>query len=92
MLEGIAAVVNVVAAHRIVGGTGHLPEDVCFESHIDAQATAHILIRERARSPMMQLVHAMALQSEAFREMLPFLVVMRCYGLGNVTSDAVSRG
>jgi len=92
VLEAIAAVVNVVAAHKIVGGTDHLPEDVCFEAHVDAQATAHVLIRGKARSPMMQLVHAMALQSEAFREMLPFLVVMHCYGLGNVASDAVSRG
>lgn len=90
--EAIAAVVNVICAHKVIGGTEHLPEGVCFEAHVDAQATAHVLIKGRARSPMMQLVHTLALQIPEFREMLPFLVVSHCFGLGNVASDAASRG
>ena len=92
VLEAVAAVVNIVCAHQVMGGTGHLPEGVCFEAHVDAQATAHVLIKGKARAPMMQLVHAMALQIPEFVEMLPFLIVSHCLGLGNVASDAASRG
>ena len=92
VLEAIAAVVNIVCAHQVIGGTDHLPKGVCFEAHVDAQATAHVLIKGSAKAPMMQLVHAMALQIPEFVEMLPFLVVSHCFGLGNVASDAASRG
>ena len=91
-LEAIAAVVNVICAHRIIGGTDHLPQDLCFEAHVDAQATTQVLIKGRARSPMMQIVHSSALMHPAFVEMLPFLLVLHCFGLGNVASDAASRG
>ena len=40
ILEAITAVVNIVFTHEVIGGTGHLPEDLCFEAHVDAQATA----------------------------------------------------
>ena len=92
VLEAVAAVVNVLCAHRIVGGTDHLPADVCFEVHVDAQATAQVLIKGRARAPMMQHVHKLALQYREFVEMLPFLLVLHIFGLGNVASDAASRG
>jgi hypothetical protein len=92
VLEAIAAVVNVVAAHEVLGGTDHLPIDICVEVHVDAQATAHVLIRGKARSKMMQLVHQMALQFPQFVDMLPFMLVEHCFGLGNVASDAASRG
>ena len=91
-LEAIAAVVNVICAHRIMGGTDCLPEGTCFEAHVDAQATAHVLMKGRARAPMMQLIHMLALQFDGFKEMLPFLAVLHCFGLGNVASDAASRG
>ena len=45
--EAIAAVVNVIRVHRVIGGTEHLHEGVCFEARVDAQATAHVLIKER---------------------------------------------
>ena len=92
ILEGIAAVVNVVCAHNIMGGTDHLPADTCFEAHVDAQATVQVLIKGRAKSPMMQFLHARALEIPAFCEMLPFLLVCHILGLGNVASDACSRG
>jgi hypothetical protein len=75
-----------------MGGTGHLPAGACFEAHVDAQATAHVLIRGKARSKMMQFVHTLALQCGGFKQMPPFLIVSHCFGLGNVASDAVSRG
>ena len=92
ILEAIAAVVNVIFAWEVIGGTDHLPEGFCFESHVDAQATAHVLIKGKARSPMMQFVHTLALEQQAFVEMLPFLLVYHCFGLANVASDAASRG
>ena len=61
ILEAIAAVVNVMVAHDVLGGASHLPEGICVEAHVDAQATAHVLIRGKASSKMMQLVHQMAL-------------------------------
>ena len=92
ILEAVAAVVNIVFAFNLMGGTGHLPAGACFEAHVDAQATAHVLIRGKARSKMMQFVHTLALQCEGFKQMLPFLIVSHCFGLGNVASDAASRG
>jgi len=84
--------VNVMVAHDVLGGASHLPEGICVEAHVDAQATAHVLIRGKATSKMMQLVHQMALQSPQFVDMLPVLLVKHCFGLGNVASGAVSRG
>ena len=92
LLEAIAAVVNVVCAHRLMGGTDHLPPDTCIEAHIDAQATAQVLIRGKARSPALVFLHQAALQIPEFREMLPFLLVLHVFGLGNIASDAASRG
>ena len=92
ILEAIAAVVNGVFTHKVIGGTDHLPEDLCFEAHVDAQATAQVLIKGRARFPMMQLVHSIALQIPEFIEILLFLLVKHIFGLGNVASDAASRG
>ena len=92
VLEAVAAVVNVVCAFKVMGGTDHLPEGVCFEARVDAQAIAHVLIRGKARAPMMQLIQAMVLQIPESVDMLPFLIVSHCLGLGNVASDAASRG
>ena len=91
-LEAIAAVVNVCAVHAVLGGTDHLPEDVCVECHVDAKSTADILIKGRARSPMLAFLHTLALQLPQFLAMLPFTIVMHCFGLGNLASDAASRG
>ena len=92
VLEAIAAVVNVTRAYRVLGGTGHLPTGVKVEAHVDAQATVHVLMKGRVRSPMMQFVHSLALQCQEFREMLPFLIAVHCFDLSNVASDAASRG
>ena len=92
LLEGIAAVVNLVCVHYLMGGTNHLPADTCIEVHVDAQATAQILIRGRARSPAMAFLHSLALEIPEFVEMLPFLRIMHVFGLGNIASDAASRG
>ena len=92
LLEGIAAVVNIVCVHRLMGGTYHLPADACIEAHVDAQATAQILIRGRARSPAMVSLHSLALEIPEFVAMLPFLRIMHVFGLGNIASDAASRG
>ena len=92
LLEGIAAVVNIVCVHRLMGGTDHLPSDTCIEAHVDAQATAQILIRGRARSPAMVFLHSLALEIPEFVAMLPFLRIMHVFGLGNIASDAASRG
>ena len=92
ILEAIAAVANIIWVHRILGGTSCIPVDTTFEAHVDAKATADVLIRGKARSPMMQFVHSLALTFEGFKQMLPFLVAMHCFGLGNVASDAASRG
>ena len=43
ILEAVAAVVNIVFAFKLMGGTYHLPAGACFEAHVDAQATAHVL-------------------------------------------------
>ena len=60
MLEAIAAVTNVVVVARLLaGGTdfeGFLP-GALITMHVDAEATARILIKGRARSPLMQIVH-----------------------------------
>ena len=72
-LEGIAAVVNIVCVHRLIGGTDHLPADACIE------ATAQILIRGRARSPAMVFLHSLALQIPEFVAMLPFLRIMHVF-------------
>ena len=50
LLEGIVAIVNVVCGYRIIGGTNHLPANVCIEVHIDGQATTQMLIKGRAKS------------------------------------------
>lgn len=92
VLKAAAAVINVIFAFRLLGGTNWLPVGACFEAHVDAQATAHVLIAGRARSPMMQFVHQWALGIPAFQDMLPFFIVKHCFGLGNVASDAASRG
>ena len=92
ILEAIAAVVNVVCAHRVMGGTEHLPPEPCIEAHIDAQATAQVLIKGRAKSKAMAFLHQAALDIPEFKEMLPFLLVLHVFGLGNIASDAASRG
>ena len=92
LLEGVAAVVNVICAHNMLGGTDQLPPDTCIEAHVDAQATTHILIKGRAKSPAMAHLHRLALQIPEFVDMLPFMVVMHVFGLGNIASDAASRG
>ena len=92
VLEAIAAVVNIIVAHRLLSSDQGLPASLCVEMHVDAQATAHVLIKGSARSPNMQIVHTWALQQPRFVAMLPGLVVKHIFGLGNVASDAVSRG
>ena len=92
VLEAVAAVANIMAAHDLLGGTESLPPAVCFEAQVDALSTAEVLIKGRARSPMMQLVHSQALLSPQFRAMLPFLRVRHILGLGNIAADAASRG
>ena len=91
-LEAVAAVVNVCCVHKVIGGTDHLPVDICVECHVDAKATADILIKGRAKSPGLAFLHSQALRIPEFVEMLPFLVAMHCFGLGNIASDAASRG
>lgn len=92
ILEAIAAIVNVVCVHKLMGGTDHLPPDTCVEVHVDAQATAQILIRGAARSPAMAHLHSLAMELPAFVEMLPFILILHVFGLGNIASDAASRG
>ena len=92
LLEAVAAVANLTCAHRVLGGTDHLPPDVCIETHIDAQATAHVLIKGRAKAPALAHLHQLALQSPEYVEMLPFLVVKPIFVLGNIASNAASRG
>ena len=92
ILEAIAAVVNMCAVHRVLGGVDHLPADSCIECHVDAKSTADILIKGRAKSEMLVHLHTMALQLEAFVSLLPFTIVLHCLGLGNLASDACSRG
>ena len=41
---------------------------------------------------MLVHLHTMALQLEAFVSLLPFTNVLHCLGLGNLASDACSRG
>ena len=92
VLENIAAVVNVMVLHRLLGGVEFLPEGMEVQLHVDAEATAHILSSGRTKASIMQAVHEWALQQQSFRDMLPFLRVMHIFGLANVASDAVSRG
>ena len=91
-LEAIAAVVNICAVHDVLGGVDHLPADSCIECHVDAKSTADILIKGRARSEMLAFLHSLALQLSEFVSLLPFMVVVHCFGLGNLASDACSRG
>ena len=92
ILEAIAAIVNIVCAYKVLGGTDHLPQDCCIEAHVDAQATAHILIKGKAKAPSMAYLHRLALKEPHFVRMLPFLVIKHVFGLGNIASDAASRG
>ena len=95
VLEAVAAVANVVVvAQLIAAGTnfeGFLP-GALVTMHVDAEATARILIKGRARSPLMQIVHQIALASPEFSAMLPRLNVSHLFGRSNVPSDAASRG
>ena len=91
-LEAIAAVVNVISAYSLLGGTDCLPADTCVEAHVDAQATAQVLIKGRAKSKALAHLHLLALQQKEFTGLLPFLMVKHVFGLGNIASDAASRG
>jgi len=95
VLEAVAAVANVVVvAQLIAGGTnfeGFLP-GALITMLVDAEATARILIKGRARSPLMQIVHQIALSWPEFSAMLPRLNVRHLFGRSNAPSDAASRG
>ena len=64
VLEVVAAVASVVTVARLLAaGTdfeGFLP-GALTTMHVDAEATARILIMGRAMSPLMQIVHQIAL-------------------------------
>lgn len=95
VLEAVAAIANVVVvAQLLANGTdfdGFLP-GALITMHVDADATARILIKGRAKSPSMQLVHQTALACPEFAEMLPRLNVSHLFGRSNGPSDAASRG
>ena len=57
VLEIIAAVVNVMVLHRLLGGVEFLPEGLEVQLHVDAEATAHILRSGRTKASIMQAVH-----------------------------------
>ena len=91
-LEALAAIINIIVADQLLGGHDSLPTDrvVCEET--DALATAYMLIKGRAHSPMMQFIHAQAMGVSAFTSMLPHLSVSHIIGLANLASHAASRG
>ena len=95
VLEAIAAVANVVVVAQLLAGgsdfEGFLP-GALITMHVDAEATARILIKGRARSPLMQIVHQIALSWPEFCAMLPRLNVSHLFGRSNVPADAASRG
>jgi hypothetical protein len=69
-LEALAAVIKVIVTEQIFGGHDSLPVDTRICEETDALATAHVLVHGRARSTMMQHIHAEALQIRQFRGML----------------------
>jgi hypothetical protein len=95
-LEAIAAVVNLVwAAQLLCGGLDNcadLPEHQLLTLHVDAQATAHVLVKGKARSPMMQFIHSWALGLPGFSEFLAQVDIHHIFGVSNLASDAASRG
>jgi hypothetical protein len=92
ILEAIAAVASVVMLSRVIGGVGGLRDSLRLELHVDAEATARMLIKGKAKSPMMVVVHTAALELPEFTSLLPHLTVKHVFGSGNPASDAASRG
>ena len=91
-LEALAAIINVIMADLLLGGHESLPLNLTVCEETDALATAYMLIKGRAHSPMMQFIHTQALNVPQFVGMLPHLSVSHITGLANLASDAASRG
>ena len=91
-LEALAAIINVIMADQLLGGHDSLPKDMVVCEETDALATAYMLIKGRAHSPMMQFIHSQAMNMPQFSGMLSHLSVSHITGLANLASDAASRG
>ena len=87
----MAAIVNVIMADRLLGGHDSLPMPLVVCEETGALATAYMLIKGRAHSPMMQFNHTQALNMPQFVGMLPHLSVSHITGLANLASDAASN-
>ena len=46
-----------------------------------------MLIKGRAKSPALAFLHQIALMIPEFVEMLPFLLILHVFGLGNIASE-----
>ena len=91
-LGALAAIINIIGADQLLGGHDSLPADLVACEDTDAMVTAHMLIKGRAHSPMMQFNYAQAMAMPAFTGMLPHLSMCHITGLANLASDAASRG
>ena len=93
-LEALAAIIHIIVADQLLGGHDSLPTDLVVCEETDALATAYMLAKGRAHSPMMQFtcIHAQAMAVPEFTGMLPHLSVSHITGLANLASDAASRG
>ena len=60
--------------------------------HVDAQATAHMLIKGKAKSAMMRWVHSKALAEPPYCAVIHNSTASHIFGRSNIASDAASRG
>ena len=91
VLELLAAGVNLVVLHHLMGCPRDDPPPCWVRWEIDALSGHFALCNESAKSEMMRAVHELIKQSEAFQYFKPALVVCHVYGPGN-PGDAPSRG
>ena len=96
ILEAIVAVANVMWMDQMLRGSLHLgsgePGKPHVAFHVDAQATAHMLIKGKAKSPMMRWVHRKALAEPQYCTMIHSATAHHIFGRSNIASDAASRG
>jgi hypothetical protein len=57
-LEALVAIINIIVASQLLGGHDSLPADCLVCEETDALDTAYMLIKGRARSPMMQFINS----------------------------------
>ena len=90
VLELIAFAVNLMVFEHLLGPIADA-DDTLILAYIDAQASAVILSRGSAHSPVMQFVHRAILGMPVFEKCQKCLAVAHLRGEANYPSDCSSR-